>query len=221
MEKLNIIVGSKAGPKTEAAQKAMEKSGFDPADFLIIPTPAKSEVHDQPAGLHEINLGCTNRLRGGMELSKSVVSTAALIITSENGIVPRTDQYSSKELGTSLIGSHIGTRFIPEFYLEDTEEYWYDLAASGILHPTTGTIKTNFSDKVEFPVQYVRETWEKGENKRDGFISNTVGQTLADRGIVENHQDPHVDLGSRIPREEILIKAYMALIAIAKQKSWL
>jgi non-canonical (house-cleaning) NTP pyrophosphatase len=53
-----------------------------------------------------------------------------------------------------------------------------------------GEVQTTLSDGVEFPIEYV----EKTSNRKGDFKEWTVGETMAEAGIVQDNADPHLCL---------------------------
>ena len=184
-------VASKTSPKSEGLQLALQYLSASPSDYSILTSLAKSKVHEQPAGVDEGDRGVRNRMISAETLFDEQGVEPDYIISAENYIVPETDQYNAKPLGSELNEEDIGNKFIPEFYLD---EDWYDLAIVGIKPLGSRIMSFAHSDKVIFPAAAVKATWEKGPNNRDGFTQYTVGKTLQEMGIVQDHQDPHVDL---------------------------
>ena|SRR6185436_14817521 len=66
------------------------------------------------------------------------------------------------------------------------------------------------SGGVVFPYVFVEET------RRRGFATTTVGQVLADRGIVSRHDDPHLSLCGK-SRALFLLDATIVALAALKE----
>ena len=62
-----------------------------------------------------------------------------------------------------------------------------------------GEVVSHVSEGVEFPKNAFLEAQKRGLDKV------TVGKVMAELGIVRLHNDPHADLGKKIPRKELLV----------------
>jgi non-canonical (house-cleaning) NTP pyrophosphatase len=100
---------------------------------------------------------------------------------------------------------------------------WVDYAIVLAFAPAYGVISYVKSQAVVFPSEQV----EKTAMKDGGFAANTVGKTLKEDGVVNFHDDPHLDLAG-ISRREILKEALKELMRrlnmtniSTQQHSWL
>jgi len=86
-------------------------------------------------------------------------------------------------------------------------EEWLDYAIVLAFIPTYGCITYVKSQAVAFPLEQVNKTY----SKEGSFCSNTVGKTLQEDGIVQFHDDPHLNLVG-VSRKEILKNALIELV---------
>lgn len=80
--------------------------------------------------------------------------------------------------------------------------------ALAVVLPSEGMLVGMTSEGVAFPADCVEEARERG------FDTWTVGQVMAERGIVTKHDDPHLDLSGRSRQvyiEEALTRALQVL----------
>jgi non-canonical (house-cleaning) NTP pyrophosphatase len=109
--------------------------------------------------------------------------------------------YQIDPRGEVYISMENGIEYDPELSI------WSDYAIVLAFVPSYGSISYVRSKAVKFPSLQV----EKTKNKDGGFKKNTVGKTLNEDGIVNKHDDPHLDLAG-ISRVEILKDALHELI---------
>jgi non-canonical (house-cleaning) NTP pyrophosphatase len=88
-------------------------------------------------------------------------------------IDPRGEAYFAIENGIELIDGE-----------------YVDYAIALFFVPKTGVIVYLKSEAVGFPLEFVEQT----AAKEGGFVKNTVGKTLQEKGAVRFHDDPHLDL---------------------------
>lgn len=85
---------------------------------------------------------------------------------------------------------------------------WLDYAVCLAYLPAKKLIKYEVSAPCVFPTEAVEVTLAKP----GGFQLHTVGKTLAEMGLVSNHQDPHFDLcGTH--RKDLISLAFIKLLS--------
>ena len=122
-------------------------------------------------------------------------------VLSAKDIDPRGEVYISMENGIEW---------------DSESETWKDYAIVLTFVPSYGSINYVKSSAVVFPKTLVEITY----NKCGSFVSNTVGKTLQEEGLVSKHDDPHLDL-TGVSRIEILKESLKEVISYLPQGIWL
>lgn len=145
---------------------------------------AESGIAEQPVGVIEVEAGALNRIESAYSAD------------------PRGDVYFAIENGIRFVG-----------------EEWIDFAIATLkvynpeLLQYTGSGLSVFATEsahVVFPISAVELT----RQKPGGFQENTVGKTLKELGLVQRHDDPHLDLCGE-SRRVILKRALVELIQMS------
>jgi Protein of unknown function DUF84 len=221
-EKVLAVLASESQLKIQALQNTLDSLNLT-KNVEIIGVPASSEVAEEPCGIDQTTIGCQNRLRNAVRLMRKEIGNAKILFFAvENGITTiSSDQYkpiSTLSLEEADSNNQLNTHYIPDMYMDEREE-WFDFAhcmlwipnvelsgvrASKIIDGVRGGSKSSQSQYIQFPTKSVIKTWNKGENKINGFKNHTVGETMQQDGIVKSSKDPHIDLPPYKSRLELL-----------------
>lgn len=173
LEKLDlsrtVIVASGSAIKINAVQKAIVELFPDRVINVIGVKNANSEINEQPVD-DETEMGAQNRLKNTeKEILDKNPDMRPTYVSIENGIFSEKDPRTGNATGE-----------------------WDDKAVVVVKLPN-GRMVYEISEGVRFPKEVVEEVRIKGGDA-EGFKKYTVGSQLAEKGIVKDKQDPHVEL---------------------------
>lgn len=142
----------------------------------------RRNIHASVSGVHGSFSGVDEQPVGKPEMIRGALNRVLTAWESD----PRYEVYFGIENGIALLG--------------DSEDRWVDFAVCAMFVPEWGVFQFVESDKCQFPIEAVEATRIKG------FSLHTVGKTMAEMGIVENHADPHFELCG-VHRQQMLEEA--------------
>lgn len=183
-------------------------------DFDVLGVKAPSGVAEQPLGQAAIN-SALNRLHNGMHIREEAVPDESGVawFSIENGLFKVTQQDTSvaaeSEVAQGIVlfteGADVSTTFDPNAEYEDRA-----VAAVRIPgYPTVVHISPS-SEAVRFPGDAVLAAY----NADSGFDKHTAGSKLAEMGIVQDKQNPHMELTTNRPGGPLSRQDQMARVMI-------
>jgi len=181
--------------------------------FDVFGVKSASDVAEQPLGQAAID-GALNRLHNGMQIREEVVpsESRAAWFSIENGLfkVPQQDapiMPGEVVQGTVQFteGADLSTTFDPEADYEDR-------AVAAVRIPGYPVVVhiSPASEAVRFPKEAVLAAY----NADGGFDKHTVSSKLAEMGIVQNMQNPHIELTANRPGGTLSRQDQMARVMI-------